>query len=99
MAFAALAEAGAGRADDLGPVQQHVEEFPRVAAGVDPDVRRVVAADALQAEAGDGLADELRIAEVEIDAMSEDSFPMVVIHHIIHLSIHIMRMPIYIRRI
>ena len=62
----ALPEAGAGRTDDLRLVQQQVEELPRVAAGVDPDVGRVVAADARQAELRHRLADELRVAEVEI---------------------------------
>src|SRR5258708_826547 len=46
VALAAPAEAGAGRDDHLSLVQQHIEEFPRVAAGVDPDVRGVVATDA-----------------------------------------------------
>ncbi len=49
--LAAAAEAGPRRAHDLGPVEQQVEELPGVAPGVDPDVRRVVAADAGEAEA------------------------------------------------
>src|ERR1700694_2413155 len=66
VALAATTEAGAGRNDHLGLVQQQVEEFPRVAAGVDPDVRGGVAADAVQAELGHGVADKRRVAEIEI---------------------------------
>ena len=64
MTFAALAEAGAGGADDLGLVEELVEELPRVGAGVDPDVGGVVAADAAETELGHGLADEGGVAEV-----------------------------------
>src|SRR5258706_15585173 len=62
VAFAAFAETGAGRADDLRLVEQQIEKLPGVAAGIDPDVRRVVAADAFEPELGHRLADELRVA-------------------------------------
>ena len=51
----ALAESGAGGADDLGFVEQLVEERPGIGAGIDPEVRRVIAADAREAEFVDGL--------------------------------------------
>ena len=66
MAFAALAEAGAGRADDLGLVEQEIEKFPRVAAGVDPDVGGVFAADAGEAELHHCGADEGGVGEIEV---------------------------------
>src|SRR5690606_6692745 len=69
VAFAAGAEAGAGGADDLGLVEELVEEGPGIGAGVDPDVGGVVAADAAVAEAGHGVADEFRVGHVVGDLL------------------------------
>ena len=66
MAFAAFAEAGSGGADDLGFVEQLVEKLPGIGAGIDPDVGRVVPADAGETELGHGVADEGGVAQIEV---------------------------------
>src|SRR3954470_612887 len=70
VAFAAFAEARAGRADDLRLVQQQIEKLPRVAPGVHPDIGRVVATDAFEAELRHGVAHELRVLQIEINERS-----------------------------
>ncbi len=67
VAFAAFAEACAGGGDDLGFVEQGVEEGPGVALDVDPHVGGVVAADAGVAEGFDALADDFGVLEVVVD--------------------------------
>ena len=63
--FAALAEACPRRTNDLGLVQQEVEEFPRITTGVDPDVGSVVSSDAAEAKFSHRGSNECGIGEIE----------------------------------
>ena len=66
MAFATFAEAGPRGADDLGFIEEKVEKLPRVAAGINPNIRRIIATDAGHPELLHGFADEFGVAEIKI---------------------------------
>lgn len=65
MPLAALAEACPRSADDLGLIQQKVEEFPGITTSVDPDVGSVVAAHAPESEFPHGGPNECGVGEIE----------------------------------
>src|SRR5690606_32486813 len=72
VAFARGAEAAAGGADDVGVVEQAIEEFParEIVWCLDPDVWRVHAAIDLQAQLRERFADDAGVIKIEADELA-----------------------------
>src|SRR5688572_31264802 len=73
VALAGRPEAGARRAHDPRRGEHAVEEVPRrhAARGAEPDVGRVAAAVHLEAGGGEAVADDARVAHVEVDERAD----------------------------